>query len=184
MKKGFMYREEVWSLYNKTFNIGTVVFFVLALLGCYASEMESSKYVLLLFGVGYLGFVGWTLYLYFRNKSRRRNGLKCRGLIVEELLKNEYVGEWNTAKYRKQRRVTIYLSVEYENPQTGQRYRFRTPAVNKEPYTYLSSLAVTVYVLPDGSAWATDFQRIKDPQDAVKYKIPGCEERVRAIKDL
>ena len=62
------------------------------------------------------------------------------------------------------------LIVEYISPYTNEVIEFITDKVNGNPFTYLSSLDVTVYALEGGSAYVTDFKKIKNLKDAVKYQ--------------
>lgn len=62
------------------------------------------------------------------------------------------------------------MIVEYLNTDTNELEQFITQSLNSSSFTYLASLDVTVYVLPDGTAWATDFKRINKLSDSVKNK--------------
>lgn len=164
IKVNFMYQEQVWSLYNKTFNMGTILFALLLPLAYSMSEANDTKYVFIVLALVYLIFIIKTIRIFLRNRKFKKQGTKCKGIIVDKVVKRGY------SRKSGDHYSLVSLLVEYENPRTGEKKSFVTPYVNGCPFTYLSSLDVTVYEMPDGSAWATDFKRIKSLKDAVKYK--------------
>jgi hypothetical protein len=141
------------------------VLFVLCIFAGSQSNEPSSVYVLPFLLLIHLFFVFYSIKIELRDRKRRKLGVKCKGKIIDKIVKRGRY-KYNDMEYRR----TIYLIVEYVHSQTGKVKRFQTTSVNCCPYTYLSSLDVTVYELPDGTAWATDFQRIKTLKDAVNYK--------------
>lgn len=170
------YDAESMSFYNKTLVKGLITFFVfLLLVGISVSEPVTVVGVLgvVLFVYALIGIR--TICLKKRYDEFRKRGIKCQGKIVEKVVRK---GRYD---YDSRARSTfVHLTVAYEHPYTGEAVLFETDSVNGCPYTYLSSLDVTVYVLPDGRAWATDFKRVKKLKDAVKYQ-PGFVENVRRV---
>lgn len=76
----------------------------------------------------------------------------------------------------------INLLIQYVDPFTGEEKLLETPRVNGDPFTYLSSLDVTVYVKSDQSAWATDFKWIKSLKEGWGLNHPELVERINPIR--
>lgn len=101
----------------------------------------------------------------------KKNGEKYNGKIVA------MISEYRGYDYEKSKKsYYYYLLVEYIND-SGEPIRFETARINSNPYTYLSSLDVSVYVLPDGKTLATDFKRINKLKDSV-INTQNCEEKI------
>lgn len=168
MKIYFRYSKEVWSFLNKTFTKFAIGFFIfLLLVGIFCSDFKTTASVLFFILLVYLGFGIKTIAIKKEQNKFIKNGKKCSGIIKDikvEKGHTDLVNSWEN------RYTIVYLIVEYLNPNTNKLEQFTTESVNGNPYNYLSSLDVTVYVLPDGTAWATDFKRIEKLSDSVKYQ--------------
>lgn len=174
----FRYTEKYWSLYYKPFNIGTAVFFFLNFLGYLASDASDAIYVLLIEGIIYMLFVLRTYRIWRKRQKFKRYGRKCNGVILNLIIKEDYSYSYDTGPRHTN---TITLLVQYANPITGEVKIFETPEVNGNPFTYLSSLDVTVYVLPDGSAWATDFKWIRSIKEGWEFKNKELAKNIKPI---
>lgn len=168
IKVYFRYSKEVWSFLNKNFTKCTIGFFIFILLvGIFCSDFKTTTSVLFFILLVYLGFGIKTIAIKKEQNKFIKNGKKCSGIIKDikvEKGHTDLVNSWEN------RYTIVYLIVEYLNPNTNKLEQFTTESVNGNPYNYLSSLDVTVYVLPDGNAWATDFRRIEKLSDSVKYQ--------------
>lgn len=162
----FRYQEEVWSLYNKTFNIGTIVFLLMCFIGYVASDTPNSKYVFVVLGIIYMFFVVKTIRIWMKRKNIMRYGSKCRGSIINMIVEEGSVSDMVDADFMSRSYELVTLLVEYVDPNTGETKQFETSEVNGNPFFYLSSLVVTVYIQPDGNAWATDFQGLRSLKDS------------------
>lgn len=168
IKVYFRYSKEILSFLNKTFTKFAIGFFIfLLLVGIFCSDFKTTASVLFFILLVYLGFGIKTIAIKKEQNKFIKNGKKCSGIIKD--VKIEY-HHYFDHKDGIERLTYIYLIVEYINPYTNKVVQFTTDKVNGNPYNYLSSLDVTVYVLPDGTAWATDFKRIENLSDSVKYK--------------
>lgn len=168
IKINFMYKNEVFSFLNKTFTKCAIGFyFFLFLVGFFASDFQTTMSVLGIIALVYLAFLVKTVKIKKKYKYYKENGIKCNGIIKDIKVVEGHSGLVNTYENRYD---IVYLIVEYKNPYTNQIEQITTESVNGNPFTYLSSLDVTVYVLEDGKTLVTDFKKIKKLTDSVKYK--------------
>jgi hypothetical protein len=107
----------------------------------------------------YIGFAIKTLKINNKYKYFMKNGIKTSGIIKDIKVKEGHAGL--VADVDNQYEI-VYLIVEFKNPYSNKIEQFTTESVNGNPFIYLSSLDVTVYVLSDGRTLATDFKRIKN----------------------
>lgn len=168
IKVKFRYVSEVSSFLNEKFTIGAIAFFIfLFLVGYFVSDFKTTMEILGIITVIYIGYVIKTLKIIYKYKYFMKNGTKTSGIIKDIKVKEGYTG---LTADTDNRYTIVYLIVEYLNPYSNIIEQFTTESVNGSPFAYLRSLDVTVYVLQDGRALATDFKRIKRLSDAVKYK--------------
>lgn len=168
IKVDFKYAEEKVSFLNKSFTIGAVIFFLFLLLVGYSeSDIKTTIDVLGFISIIYLVIGIKTIKIINKKNYFKKNGIKCQGFIKDMKITRGHRGLTNTYDNRYH---LVSLIVQYVNPYNNQIEEFVTDYVNGNPFTYLSSLAVTVYVLPDGRKYATDFKKIKNLKDAVKYQ--------------
>lgn len=166
IKVNFGYVDEVWSFLNKKFTKWAIIFFIfLFLVGYFVSDFKTTLGVLGFITLIYIGFAIKTLKIRNKYKYFMRNGTKTSGIIKDIKVKEGHTGL--TADLDNRYEI-VYLIVEFKNPYSDKIEQFTTESVNGNPFIYLSSLDVTVYVLPDGRALATDFKRIKKLSDSVK----------------
>lgn len=166
IKINFMYTEEILSFLNKTFTkyaIGFLAF--LFLVGYLFSDFKTTISVLGIIVLVYVGFIIKTIKIKKKYKQYKQNGVKCDGIIKDIKVVEGHSGLLNTYENRYE---IVYLIVEYKNPYTNKIEQITTESVNGNPFTYLSSLDVSVYVLDDGKTLVTDFKRIKKLTDSVK----------------
>ena len=168
IKVNFKYEKEIWSFLNKTFTIWAIVFLIfIFLVGLFTSDFITTIAIIGLFLLVYLGFGIKTIFLIKEKNYYKKYGIKCKGKIKDfKVVRETYIDSDDGIE----RIVNIYLIVEYISPYTNEVVEFITDKVNGNPYSYLSSLDVTVYALDDGRAYATDFKKIKKFEDAVKYQ--------------
>lgn len=166
IKVNFRYVDEVWSFLNKKFTKWAIIFFIfLLLVGYFVSDFKTTMGVLGFITVIYIGFAIKTLKIKSKYKYFIKNGTRTNGIIKDIKVEEGHTGL--TADIDNRYEI-VYLIVEFKNPYSNKVEQFTTESVNGNPFTYLSSLDVTVYVLPDGRALATDFKRIKKLSDSVK----------------
>lgn len=166
IKVNFRYVNEVWSFLNKSFTKWAIIFFIfLLLVGYFVSDFKTTMGVLGFITIIYIGFAIKTLKINNKYKYFMKNGTKTSGTIKDIKVKEGHAGL--TADIDNRYEI-VYLIVEFKNPYSNKIEQFTTERVNGNPFIYLSSLDVTVYVLPDGRALATDFKRIKKLSDSVK----------------
>lgn len=166
IKVKFRYINEVWSFLNENFTKWAIVFFVsLFLVGYFVSDFKTTMGILGIITLIYIGFVIKTLKIKKKYKFFIKNGTKTSGTIKDIKVKDGHTGLTAGVDNRYE---IVYLIVEFKNPYSNKIEQFTTESVNGNPFIYLSSLDVTVYVLPEGRALATDFKRIKKLSDSVK----------------
>ncbi len=177
LKVNFKYEKEIWSFLNRTFTIWSIIILIfIFLVGYFTSDFITTISVIGFFLLIYLGFGIKTIFLIKNKNYYKKNGIKCEGKIKDYKVEEE---TYISPKDGLERIVNIYLIVEYISPYTNKTVEFITDKVNGNPFTYLSSLDVTVYALEDGRAYATDFKKINKLEDAVKYQ----EEYKNQMKD-
>jgi len=165
----FRYCEESLSFYNKTLRLAMIVFGIMQIAGWCVSPDKSPVLgiIIILVDVLVIMFIGIrTIKIKRRYEYFEENGRKCNGRIVDVTRKDGGYDEEAHADT-----TLLYLLVEYVHPISGEAVRFQTKRVNSDPYTYLSSLDVTVYVLPDGRVLATDFKRVRHLKDSVSRQM-------------
>ena len=132
------------------------------LVGYFISDFKTTISMLGIIGLVYLGFWIKTIRIKKKYKYYEENGTKYNGMIKDIKVVTGRRGPAGD-KY-----TIVYLVVEYKNPYTNKIEQITTESVNGNPFIYLSSLDVTVYVLKDGKALVTDFKKIKKLTDSVK----------------
>lgn len=168
LKVNFKYEKEIWSFLNKTFTVWSIIILIfIFLVGYFTSDFVTTISIIGLFLLIYLGFGIRTIFLIKEKNYYKKYGIKCKGKIKDfKVVKDTHIDLYDGIE----RIHYLYLVVEYLNPYTNDLVEFTTDRVNGNPYLYLSSLDVTVYVLEDGRAYVTDFKKIKKLKDAVKYQ--------------
>ena len=162
IKIKFRYSDEVWSFLNEQFTKWAIIFFVfLFLVGYFASDFKTTMGVLGFITIIYIGFGIKSLKIKNKYQYFMKYGTKTSGVIKDIKIKEGH-------NSHGKRYEILYLIVEYQDPYSNKIEQFTTESVNGNPFTYLSSLDVTVYALPEGRALATDFNRIKKLSDSVE----------------
>jgi len=171
----FRYYRESSSFYNKMVRIAMIVLGILGFAGWCASPAHDPV-LGIIFIISYA--LAITIIGIHTNKIKKEykyfeeNGMRCNGRIIDVISEE---GAYDMEKHSST--IILYLLVEYIHPVTGEAVQFQTGRVNSSPYIYLSSLDVTVYVLPDKRALATDFKRIKHLKDSVSHQMRQQENR-------
>lgn len=184
----FRYTEEIWTTYNKTLNMAMISIVFLAFIGALVelrttselSEQIEIGLVFIVLGIVYLLFALNAYKVSLRRKERMKGTRISRGYIKKKIVTSGWsmsrLGDHSSGHYSY-----INLQIQYVDPFTGEEKLLETPRVNGDPFTYLSSLDVTVYVKPDGSAWATDFKWIKSLKDSWRLNNPELADRIKPI---
>lgn len=167
----FRYENEVFSFLNKKTVYAIMFLYLGGLLGS-VFEYFRTKDIEVLF----IAIIIWimisvaTIFIARNTKKIKKkyryfmeDGIKLYGKIVD------FVGENSRTRSSEDETTYLYLIVEYIDPDTSRPIRFKTDHVNGNPYSYLSSLDVDVYV-KNGEAFATNFKCIKRYKDSVEYK--------------
>lgn len=168
MKKmiDFKYEKEKFSFLNQNFTLGTMIFVViLILLGVFISDIFLMLEILGVISIGYIIVGIKTLFIVREKNYFKKNGKKCEGLIKGIRIDDNY----NYSNTDFDIVDDVCLVIEYTNPYTNCLARFVTEPIHGNPYSHLKSLKVTVYVLEEGKAYATNFKKIKRKKDAIKY---------------
>lgn len=148
------------------------------------SNSEPSEYIVvgLVFtaiGLIYLLFAWKALKVRLSRKKRMKGARIAQGYIQNKII----TSGWSVSRPNGNGDYHyIQLLIQYVDPFTGEEKLLETPRVNGDPFTYLSSLDVTVYAKPDGSAWATDFKCIKSLKDGWGLNHPELAERIEPIR--
>ena len=183
----FRYIEEIWTTYNKTLNIAMISIILLAFVGALVESITISELpeyiviglVFIVLGLVYLLFALKAFKVCLRRKKRMKGTRISQGYIKNKIV----TSGWRISRSDSDGHYEyINLQIQYINPFTGEERLLETPRVNGDPFTYLSSLDVTVYVKPDGSAWATDFKWIKSLKDSWGLNNPELADRIKPIR--
>lgn len=144
------------------------------------SEQIVIGLVFIVLGLVYLLFALNAYKVFLRRKERMKGTRISQGYIKNMIVTSGWsmsrLDDNNSGHYSY-----INLQIQYVDPFTGEERLLETPRVNGDPFTYLSSLDVTVYVKPDGSAWATDFKWIKSLKDSWRINNPELADRIKPI---
>ncbi len=185
----FRYNEETWTTYNKTLTITILIISVLAFIGSFAESNNPSEkpnfivlgLIYIVLGLVYLFFAIRALKIWLKRKNLMDGARICQGYIINKIVTSGWrrtsVDDSSHGWYSY-----ISLLVQYVDPYTGVVKQLETPIVNGDPFTYLSSLDVAVYVKPDGSAWATEFKWIKSLKDSWSRNNPEEANRIKPIQ--
>lgn len=170
IKIKFDYIGENTSFYGKGAVIGAIAFWLLLLVvGILLSDIKTTAIILGIVSGIYVLFV--VSYLRKRNKQRRikKEARQIPGKIVGvKKVRESY------DRNRQRRRYSLYLIVEFQNPDTLQTEEFTTKeSVNGSPFLYLRSLDVTVYYRDADHIFVGGFQRIKRLKDNIAYQVTG-----------
>ena len=165
----FRYFRETFSFYNKKLKIGLIFLIILCPIIAYTNSSSDSDFIVSIAVISFLILIyiiiGFhTMIIRKEYKYFEENGIKCNGRIINMISQN-----CGRVRQSDDDTYYYYLLVGYVHPTTNKFEQFKTERINGNPYTYLSSLDVTVYVLPDGRALATDFKRIKHLKDSIAY---------------
>lgn len=169
IKINFMYSNEVYSFLNKTFTKIAIVFYIfLFLVGYFFSDFKTTMSILGIVLLIYIAFFIKTIKIKKKYKYYKENGIKCDGIIKGTKVEEHEYYDYDDHDYSHV--CIIYLIVEYINPYSNEIEKIITERVNGGPFTNLSSLDVSVYVLENGNALVTDFKKIKKLSDSIEYK--------------
>lgn len=183
----FRYTEETWTTYNKTLNLAMLSIIFLAFIAA-LTELKTnsapSKFIVIglvftVIGLVYLIFALKALKVLLRRKERMKGARIAQGHIQNMII----TSGWSVSRPNGNGQYHyINLLIQYVDPFTGEEKLLETPRVNGDPFTYLSSLDVTVYVKSDQSAWATDFKWIKSLKEGWGLNHPELVERINPIR--
>lgn len=166
IKINFMYKEEVFSFLNKTFTKCAIGFYIfLFLVGYFVSDFKTTISVLGIIALIYMFILIKTIKIKKKYKYYKENSIRCHGTIKDIKVIEGHRELLNTYENRYE---NVYLIVEYKNPYTNKIEQVTTESVNGNPFIYLSSIDVTVYVLENGQTLVTDFKKINKLTDSVK----------------
>lgn len=162
----FGYEKEYFSFYNKKFTTWSIVAVVfLLILGIIISDLVLMLEILGVISILFIVLGVRTFMIAKEKKYFKKHGKKCEGIIKGMKIDEAY----NYADDDFEDIDDIHLVIEYTNPYTNCLARFVCGPLRGNPYSHLKSLKVTVYVLEDGKAYATNFKKIKKLKDAIKY---------------
>lgn len=171
----FGYEKEFFSFYNKKFTIYSVITAVcLFVLGIIISDFALIIEVSTVCAVFFIIVGVKTAKIAKEKNFYKKNGKRCEGIIKGMKIDEAY----NYANDDFEDIDDINLVIEYTNPYTNCMARFVSGPLRGNPYSHLKSLKVTVYVLEDGRAYATNFKKIKKLKDAVKYHDKELKEKL------
>ncbi len=175
----FGYEKEHFSFYNKKFTIYSIIVSIcLLILGIIISDLMLMLEILIVISIFFL-VLGIKTYIITKEKSYfKKYGKKCEGIIRGMKIDEAY----NYANDDFEDIDDINLVIEYMNPYTNCLARFVAGPLRGNPYSHLKSLKVTVYVLEDGRAYATNFKKIKKLEEAVKYHDKELKEKLNQEK--
>lgn len=171
----FGYEKEFFSFYNKKFTTYSVIVAIcLVILGIIISDLTLMVEIIVVCSLFFI-IAGIKTSKIAREKNFfKKNGKKCEGIIKGMKIDEAY----NYANDDFEDIDDINLVIEYTNPYTNCLARFVCGPLRGNPYSHLKSLKVTVYVLEDGRAYATNFKKIKKLKDAVKYHDKELKEKL------
>lgn len=171
----FGYEKEFFSFYNKKFTTYSIIVTIcLAILGVIISDLTFILEIVAVCLLFYI-IVGVKTSKIAREKNYfKKHGKRCEGIIKGMKIDEAY----NYANDDFEDIDDINLVIEYTNPYTNCLARFVCGPLRGNPYSHLKSLKVTVYVLEDGRAYATNFKKIKKLKDAVKYHDEELKEKL------